>query len=164
MWRMINDNVMGGISESYLWKSVNDNVMGGNSRANLLGDVWMGSLKPVDEYDLGFVSLNRPISIKNRTNYLEIYTHTITNEPRNIILQLNTKEYGYYKPAIEFTIYPNKNSYKLYLRNFKLFFRGDWQNYNLNNMYKNQINSLSLILSDNNPNYFEIFIGKIEQK
>jgi len=147
-----------------MWRMINDNVMGGNSIASYSRNIWSGYLNPVDNYNLGFVSLNKPIRIENKTKEIQLYIHALTNEPRTLILQLNTEQYGYYKPSIEFTIYPNKTIYTLPLNRFKLFFRGNWRNHNLEYINKNQINSVSLILADNNPNYFEFSIRKIEQK
>jgi hypothetical protein len=147
-----------------MWRMINDNIMGGNSVAFYSRNLWSGYLNPVDNYNLGFVSLNKPIRIQNKTKEIQLYIHALTNEPRFLILQLNTEQYGYYKPSIKFIVYPNKTVYILPFDKLQLFFRGNWRNHNIEYINKNQINSVSLILADNNPDYFEFSIRKIDQK
>jgi hypothetical protein len=84
-----------------------------------------------------------------------------------VIIKLNTTQFGMYKPAIKIMIYPNINNnlYDLYFNEFKLFYRGQWVNYKVGTILDvGQIDSISLLISGNNHNMFEIFIDKVYQK
>jgi len=153
--------------------SLNDDVMGGNSYGTIYNynsniSIWKGSLQPVYG-KLGFVSIVKPIKLKKHIQKLELdfsFPNKNIQCLRELIIQLNTAQFGRLKPGLKIRLFPFKKKYIVNLDEFRLFYRGNWVNdnefiklYGINN---SKITSIQFIINDNISGYFQISVGNIK--
>ena len=157
--QQVNDNVMGGISQSKI-QTLDDVVMGGQSTSSIITKddtiMWSGHLKLVPYLQkIGFVSLQTTYVSPYKSG-LQITVQSML-EPQSLILQLvSTQKFrNGFQPATVIKVTRSVKTVFVNYSDFELFFRGNWLK-RIEQINSSQIVGLNIILTDGKPRKFKI--------
>lgn len=148
---MVNDNVMGGVSDSEI---------GWNDEGWIF---WTGEIKKVPGLgSAGFVTVKHMLKEKVPANSTRFKLHVFNNmnDNRKVVVRLITNQYGRWCPAIRTRLPRTTEKPKtIGLSDLRLYWRGNWKKGGLPSPIKTQdIKGYSLVL--NKPEgEFSVVIG-----
>ena len=144
-WRIVDDVVMGGVSDGNL--KINE-----NGNAVFYGDVSL-------ENNGGFSSIRHEFDTPKNTNSLKKIVIVVKGDGKNYQFRIKDKSNNYYSYTKEFSTTKSWENISLELSDFEPIYRG--RKLNFPNFSSTQIEEISILIGNKKNESFQLEIDKI---